>query len=48
MFKKQKNILQNFVVTAGYSTEESRKGILVTFLFDINKQPLLPSLPMGL
>lgn len=29
------------VVTVGYSTEDSREGALMTFLFDINSQPLL-------
>lgn len=36
------------VVTVGYSTEDSREGVLMTFLFDVNKQPLSPSLPVGL
>ena len=28
------------VVTVGYSTEDSREGVLMTFLLDISKQPL--------
>ena len=36
------------LVTVGYSTEDSREGVLMIFLLDISKQPLLLSLPMGL
>lgn len=53
-FQETKEYLANLflflkkVVTVGYSTEDSREGVLMTFLFDINKQSLSPSLPVGL
>lgn len=47
-FQKQKTVLQNSVVTVGYSTENSREGMLMIFLFGMNKLPLLLSLPTGL